>query len=551
MLYHVHVHTLVDFPQEAWMEILLVRTDIIKDVRGGISAIIRSLLSLFYSSPHDASAAGISLRLADQSMHRVFLQCGPFLADEAALHAAFCCKGSSGLKPCLLCQNIFNDKSTRNIVAGDASNFAQSHSCTEYSKLVLHTPATIAAVLRRLSQNADTLTQREFAELQTRLGWNHVPEGLLSDRRWSDIMDPTRVAMYDWMHVFLVNGVFNINMGLLMRELKPAAGISYATLHDYVSLFNWPSSVKYNTGVDALTPRRAKTSWDDCSLKATASESLSLYPVVANYIQAVRDRTTSPLVVQHCMCFLLLVKVLELLQTSARGHVQPNVLQAAVEAHLNAFKALYGAEAMTTKFHASLHFADFLGRYGFLPNCFVLERKHRSAKRFGNEVRNTSAAWDASVLREVTSNHLGLLSNLQHTYYDDDVCLLEPHVPSKRLLELLQQHFDGISAENCQTSATVRINRWERVSVGDVVMVQQGNDTILGEVRYLVAAAFAEGTSVVAGLLRWELLSEGLRAWKCKRKPDTPYLCMADEIVCSIIWGGSGDVATALKPHRL
>ena len=536
--------------QESWFEVLLVRTDVVKDVRGGISAIIKALLGLFWNTEHDAKLGGISLRLFDQTMLRVFMQCGIFIADESALHATFCCKGSSGLKPCLLCANVFNNNTSRCIVENDATGFAQGHDCTEYHKLVLHTPATIAGILRRLSSGAAELSQRDFSELQTRLGWNYVPEGVLMDARWREVMDPSHVAMYDWMHVWLVGGVFNIHMGLLMQHLKPH-GLTYAIMHEYASMFNWPAAMKGNTGVDALTTKRAKSSWDDCTLKAAASECLSLFPVVANYILAVRERSRSPEVVQHCTCFLLLVKVLELLQSSARGVVQAALLRAAIEAHLEAFKSLYGTEAMTPKFHSTLHFPDFLSKYGFLPNCFVLERKHKGPKRYGNEIRNTSGGWEASVLREVTNQHITFFSDMPQNFFDHDVCLLEPHTPSKRLLVLLQQRFEGISADNCQTSKTVRINRWERASVGDVVLIQHRNDTMLGEIVYFVAAALGEETSVMVGLHRWTILSDGLRSWKCRRRPSIPFLCMADELVCTIIWGCSGDSATALKPHRL
>ena len=97
----------------------------------------------------------------------------------------------------------------------------------------------------------------------------------------------------------------------------------------------------------------------------------------------------------------------------------------------------------------------------------------------------------------------------------------------------------------------LRISQWETTAVGDVAMVQQGNATALGEAVYFVAVTIDGAVSVLAGLSRWAILSEGLRCWKCRRRPSTPFLCMADEVVCSIIWGGSGDATTALKPHRV
>ncbi len=87
--------------------------------------------------------------------------------------------------------------------------------------------------------------------------------------------------------------------------------------------------------------------------------------------------------------------------------------------------------------------------------------------------------------------------------------------------------------------------------MGDVVLLQQGSETILGEIVYFVAAALGGEISVMAGLHRWAIVSDGLRSWKCRRRPSVPLLCMVDEIVCTVVWGCSGDSATALKPHRL
>eukprot|EP00974_Lingulodinium_polyedra_P015872 1540754-Lingulodinium_polyedra.AAC.1 len=70
-----------------------------------------ALVRLFFDPEgHNLQAAGMTLDLNGGSAIRLFLSFGMFLADEAALHMVFMCKGSSGLKPCMLCQNIFNER---------------------------------------------------------------------------------------------------------------------------------------------------------------------------------------------------------------------------------------------------------------------------------------------------------------------------------------------------------------------------------------------------------------------------------------------------------
>ena len=51
--------------------------------------------------------------------------------------------------------------------------------------------------------------------MQQCLGLNYVPSGLLFwDRVWGS-MPPVDVLMYDWMHIYLVHGCFQLEVSLL------------------------------------------------------------------------------------------------------------------------------------------------------------------------------------------------------------------------------------------------------------------------------------------------------------------------------------------------
>eukprot|EP00974_Lingulodinium_polyedra_P121546 11179414-Lingulodinium_polyedra.AAC.1 len=112
----------------------------------------------------------------------------------------------------MLCQNIFNERTPRDCVERDKTGFCQYHTCSDPTKLVLHTPRTIRLILDRLRAAVAAGTpKRNFEELQTRLGWNWVPNGLLNDNWLLGLCQPTESALYDWMHVFFVQGVFNVH----------------------------------------------------------------------------------------------------------------------------------------------------------------------------------------------------------------------------------------------------------------------------------------------------------------------------------------------------
>ena len=54
-------------------------------------------------------------------------------------------------------------------------------------------------------------------------------------------------------------------------------------------------------------------------------------------------------------------------------------------------------------------FGGHLKKWHILLNCFVLERRHRIAKRYATELKNISKDASQSLLMEVTSHHLALL----------------------------------------------------------------------------------------------------------------------------------------------
>ena len=154
--------------EDAWFELALVRNAVAKRIPGGMYGLLRCLLSLFFSGSHSFSSSGVNLQLADGSFVLVFGALRIILADEAALHAMFGCKGSSGLKCCLMCTSCYNAKSGRDIVRRDPTHTAVDHTCTDISKLQFATSEVLTAIVARLE-----------ACHAARLGWTYQPHGVL------------------------------------------------------------------------------------------------------------------------------------------------------------------------------------------------------------------------------------------------------------------------------------------------------------------------------------------------------------------------------------
>ena len=125
-------------------------------------------------------------------------------------------------------------------------------------------------------------------------------------------------------------------------------------------------------------------------LTCQASECLGLVPVLANVVANGLMRNPCAAIRAHATCFMRLVLVIELLVNSARFMVSSEDLATDIKEYLTTFKDLYGPAYMQPKFHQLVHFIWMLARLGSLPNCFVLERKHRRVKHFAQQ-NNQSA----------------------------------------------------------------------------------------------------------------------------------------------------------------
>ena len=97
----------------------------------------------------------------------------------------------------------------------------------------------------------------------------------------------------------------------------------------------------------------------------------------------------------------------------------------------------------------------------------MLERKHRNPKRWAFDAKNVRSQWGASVLREVTNQHLAELTLPDKWLFDSNHRLLNPTVPKARMLSALEALFGNLDFlvasganvnghENCWKSDVVR-----------------------------------------------------------------------------------------------
>jgi hypothetical protein len=522
------------------MEVAITSTTAIKTIEGGLSEFWKFLLEcvFFNKSGHDLSKSGICLTLSDGTLLHLWLELHFVIADEAALHYLYGCKGASGLKPCLECSNIFNWRfRARGIV--ETIRSARYHWTCDFDALVLHDFDSLSAIIRRLQGAKIAMSNEDFQELQTNIGWTLIPNGVMADdecrRRVS------RRAVLDAMHILFVQGIFGWCAGQVLSAMKEAT-MPVANLHAYFSAWRLPKASPSNEVAAAFHPTRLASSLTAGTFKCTASEALGIFPIWAQYCQA----NAGCVVKDHFACFLSLARVIALWQRRGRGLVTSAEFKLEIVKFLRVYKALYGPDAMALKFHYLLHLPMY-------PNlaCWVHERKHKWVKRHANNVQNTSGEWERSVHREVTTEHIHRLRRLDREFFSRDVGLMEPTTtPGRDKLKLLQRLF---GSDVCFTMGKVaQVDKYnEKVTVSDIVLLRAGDADHFGEVLWHVFIEDPSGLSSstyksACKMLR--LQSAEARVFKLIALDDVQIVNTSD-IICALTCAGQAPgIISALKP---
>jgi hypothetical protein len=231
--------------EEFWITLTAIRSSLVSDMAGGMSYVFRRLLPSFFDASSHDFRAGIAVQVG-LDVRLVFGILDMIVSDESALRQTWLCKGASGTRPCMLCKNIVDKDSE--LTQCDDSGYLVPSSCCEFGKLDLHTDASIRDVINKLAANVTVLNKSQFAKLEQELGFNFCSAGLLCDEGLRTIVRPITTTTYDWAHVYLVNGLFALEFGLLNAKLKPH-GVTYSDFHQYLQLWSWPVRISSRQGL--------------------------------------------------------------------------------------------------------------------------------------------------------------------------------------------------------------------------------------------------------------------------------------------------------------
>ena len=405
------------------------------------------------------------------------------VCDEAALKATLDTKGASGNLPCFKCTNVLSRQAY-----GRSDKRASLCSITEVNpnKFDLHNGQSIRENAEHIRDMAPpVLKVGQWKQLQVALGVNHNPRGIML--RIPDF-DVAVGACYDPQHVFLVNGIFQSEVGQLTKVLKKECGTKLSDIAVFFRSFQWPHSS--STGQNIFDDRSERsvterTAQSHPVFNCAASDALGSFAVLQEFLMirifAEAQRSNNRRVLAACSSFFALCAVLTLLTMIPRGGVTGAILMTAIIKHFKLHKAAYGDAHWVPKFHYALHLPGQLVCWGLLILCFTHERKHKEIKRYLQGRQNTSATFEKNILQDVL--HLQALALQEEQPYPCGTQLLHPRKPTVRQTFYIKENFpDCIDIER---SIDAKAGNFVTCHVDDVVYFHWDDSMAVGAITLL------------------------------------------------------------------
>ena len=426
------------------------------------------------------------------------------MSDLPALTEMLSSKGHGGVKCCPVCKNATNHKPPGGAVPMHTySDYCVPITETKYEKFIKHTNASLLQMVQKLQKLKDDpavqKTEREELETST-YGYSWTPWSIIHNQRFK--IPAADGIMFDWGHTYACDGIADQEFGRYMRlmhrgqtQRKIRHVCHYQQLGKYLESWTWPKS--RGNPCHMFDEEHAQRFIKSGSFNSTASEFLSLAPLIKRYLQ----RVVQPQI-EHVSDLALATKsmiagfeVLAMLQACAiKGAVSPTLLAKNIKCHLDLFKECHGEDEMRPKHHYALHLPGSLAKFGVLLSTFTHERKHRCIKRYAR-VRTILKSYEVSLLEEATCHNLWELG-------DKHWEAISTRSPNKKQKVWLEALFPG--QENAVFTLHNQVYRKAYLTRGDIVVFQYQGEPRIGELLLNVGVQQGNYAELVAFVTLWE-----------------------------------------------
>jgi hypothetical protein len=509
--------------ESAWFTLFTLRTETLGRLVDGMQQVTTIGLKLLVPPLTD----GIVFQMRGRPSCVLTVSLAMVLQDEKAHKMSFNLKGASGTKFCICCKRYVRNDSS---FLPDPTGYCLEGSTFPLDTNQLNTDESVDAMFNRLREVTELGDEPKVNRLQQNFGLKYSTFSPLADATLQ--IKLISVLAWDWMHVYYSSGVFSNELSEFNSRLEKE-GLGGVNINTYIHMFVWPK--RYANGYAVF---QAAEGSDDYSPSGTASEFLSITPVIAKYIENVVIPTGKCTREAHSM--MALVDVTDMLILSSHGKIaDPQVLDDAIDLHLTLHATAYGKAIWKPKNHYALHLPAQLRKYGFLPAVFVQERKHRTIKRHARD-RHSSKAFDRGVLEEVTAHHM---FDLDVPFRGD--AMIKPYTAPSKLHAMVVESGLCKHTDLVQTSNVAVINS-RAVTVGDVVLYNDNGRICAGEVNFHVSVRDVGYTCVC----QWPIVNRLRSHLKCRVNNDGAVIMRSSDIHESAVYSraGVGAISSVLLP---
>ena len=472
----------------SWFEAISIRSHIVRDLKGGMSQILGRVLKELFSSDGANLGNGAVFEVLGCGFCPIFAKLGTILADTPALCEVYGSRGASSTKPCALCRNVV---SLRSRLADHMHDELLPLTSLNIPSMKVHTNRSLPDMCRHLREQKTILTPTDHETLCQDHGWHDLAYNFILDAGIA--FDAVSVFMFDWMHMFLQTGCFNHeSWGLLLAT---------QAFHGPRQCFDMVQAVQVPKAMPTLKHLLADKHMRSCTeagvLKCTASEGLTLYPIIRQWCRRVLLPAGSATV--HAESFLLLANVLDLLNGSRKGMtLEPDHLAGAIMAWLQKHQEAYGDSLWKPKSHFALHLPSMLRRRRYLFACWVHERHHKVIKRSARN-RFTAASFEKGLVEDVIHQKC---YHLEHDHMHQGI--QNRRLASPDRAKEIRLAYNLPPDESVYVGASVVVHG-APIHVGDVVLCVSGRLTRVGVVENFMATA---SLGDIAQVKMWRFLSE-------------------------------------------
>ena len=375
--------TLMELPdwfrnsQAAWFPLCYLRATAVQQFEAGLSQVMVSLLEAMWSpveGGENLAREGLRVPLAEEPLAFLHfrLTFASWLGDEKFLKEVTCAMGASGVKMCFCCMNAVGSKRFRSPAEIPAGSTLVHFSEPRAARFKPHTLASLRTVAEHLEEMSHTATRTQLGILETNIGFNYAPKGLL----WSRMSDLARFpesAYWDSQHVlFASGGVAQRELNQLLRRVSRLYPL--ADIDRVLKTIVFPRAFGKRLNM-RLAQRVVNT--DKAGARTFASETIALLAgMVAVCVELLEPRAQ---LLEEVACLKLMAEISGLLrQGDAVVRSLPR-LRRAIEEHNVRFVLIYLA-IVTPKLHYLGHIPDCIARFLAAFNCFAPEHKHRVSK---------------------------------------------------------------------------------------------------------------------------------------------------------------------------